>query len=310
MNTGVYAIVNNENQKRYVGSTMSDFDKRYKEHIYYLRKNKHHSPALQNSYNKYGEKSFTLDVLHRVPSQYCRKLEQWYLSNRKCEYNISKSATGGVNQNIVTKQNLLKSLKIYSEYKGCIFTEVNKLSGLTGYQITQIAKGNIYSYYNIDKELISKCIDVKNNCRQKYWKGRKRKASTNKKISEKLKGTVREDFCKGVICLNDGLKYKKIKDCAEAYNLSESNISLCCENEITSCKGYIFEWVNPESEIKYRKTERRVICLNDKKVFRTAKHASNYYGIKKTSIRESCRYKRNTKYNNNKIAFRYYEEKK
>ena len=45
--SGVYIIKNTLNGKVYIGSTISGFKKRIKEHIYELIKNKHHSNHLK-----------------------------------------------------------------------------------------------------------------------------------------------------------------------------------------------------------------------------------------------------------------------
>lgn len=54
---GVYAIVHVPTNRAYVGSTNS-MTRRFKEHRMSLRKGKHHSPYLQNMWNKHGESEF------------------------------------------------------------------------------------------------------------------------------------------------------------------------------------------------------------------------------------------------------------
>lgn len=57
----IYRITNIVNNKCYVGIT-EDFARRQKKHIAELRKNKHHSPKLQNAWNYYGENNFEWTV--------------------------------------------------------------------------------------------------------------------------------------------------------------------------------------------------------------------------------------------------------
>ena len=52
--SGIYEIRNRLSNKSYIGST-DKFDKRWKEHSNFLRKNKHKNKHLQNSFNKYFE---------------------------------------------------------------------------------------------------------------------------------------------------------------------------------------------------------------------------------------------------------------
>lgn len=55
--SGIYIIININTHRVYVGSTVR-IDLRKNAHIHLLRSNRHHSPKLQNSWNKHGEVSF------------------------------------------------------------------------------------------------------------------------------------------------------------------------------------------------------------------------------------------------------------
>jgi group I intron endonuclease len=96
---GVYRILNKVNEKYYIGST-SNFSERKCCHFSYLRKNKHHNPHLQLSYNKYGKDAFEFIVVEQYenPSkEVLEEAEQWYLDNTPCcdkryGYNISNLA--------------------------------------------------------------------------------------------------------------------------------------------------------------------------------------------------------------------------
>nr|MDA3779499.1 GIY-YIG nuclease family protein [Bacteroidales bacterium] len=57
MITGIYIIRNKINNKIYVGSAI-DVKKRWRDHKWYLKENKHHNPHLQASYNKYELENF------------------------------------------------------------------------------------------------------------------------------------------------------------------------------------------------------------------------------------------------------------
>jgi group I intron endonuclease len=59
---GIYEIKNIANGKRYIGSTLS-FNSRFRKHKTELRGGYHHSPKLQNAWNKHGEDSFVFSVL-------------------------------------------------------------------------------------------------------------------------------------------------------------------------------------------------------------------------------------------------------
>lgn len=59
---GVYQIKNVLNGHSYIGSTNNFYD-RLIQHRSHLRKQKHHSIALQRAYDKYGESNFEVNIL-------------------------------------------------------------------------------------------------------------------------------------------------------------------------------------------------------------------------------------------------------
>lgn len=61
----VYAITNTVTGKVYIGSTVN-VARRFGVHKKALLAGKHHSPLLQNAWNKYGSAAFTFDVVEEV----------------------------------------------------------------------------------------------------------------------------------------------------------------------------------------------------------------------------------------------------
>lgn len=97
--SGIYAIVNTTTNKQYIGSSVN-LEKRFAQHLYHLRRNTHHSPRLQNSYNKHGEEMFSFVVLELCPNDRLKEIEQTYLDNVKPfeqdkGYNIANKSIGG-----------------------------------------------------------------------------------------------------------------------------------------------------------------------------------------------------------------------
>lgn len=74
----VYEILNTSNNKRYIGSTI-DFSKRIKNHMKSLWKGNHHSIRLQRSFDKYGETSFTVNILREVAPADLLPEEQYFI---------------------------------------------------------------------------------------------------------------------------------------------------------------------------------------------------------------------------------------
>ena len=80
---GIYAIINIQTNKLYIGST-NDFSRRYKQHSNMLKSGKHHCRHLQNSYKKYGKNSFIYVVVESIETQYLApKMLQLKLYNRE-----------------------------------------------------------------------------------------------------------------------------------------------------------------------------------------------------------------------------------
>ena len=78
-NCGIYKITNIINSCYYIGSSIN-IKKRWREHVIMLTKNKHDNAFLQNSWNKYGEKSFKFEIIELTNDiNRLIELEQKYL---------------------------------------------------------------------------------------------------------------------------------------------------------------------------------------------------------------------------------------
>ena len=95
---GIYCIFNKITEDYYIGSSSSSMILRWCSHVSLLRKNKHHSPHLQNAWNKYKADNFEFKLLEIVPKEeikdkyYITDLEQMYFDTYFPRYNIAKIA--------------------------------------------------------------------------------------------------------------------------------------------------------------------------------------------------------------------------
>lgn len=95
----IYKLVNNLNNKIYIGQTVRNPTDRFKAHIHKLEENAHHSRHLQNSYNKYGN-VFSFHIINYATSkEVLDELEIKYIAkykstNQKYGYNMIIGGSG------------------------------------------------------------------------------------------------------------------------------------------------------------------------------------------------------------------------
>lgn len=89
----IYLIINKQNNKIYIGSSVN-FTKRKCSHLSSLRRNVHYNYKLQKDFNLYGEEWFEFIKYKEYKNiQYSLLLEkeQYYLNLYKPDYNIAKN---------------------------------------------------------------------------------------------------------------------------------------------------------------------------------------------------------------------------
>ena len=118
---GIYKILNTKNNKIYIGSSIN-INKRITRHFNELRKNKHCNDHLQSSWNKYGEKSFIIEIIvNNLDKSELINKEQEYIDlflthNSKMGYNLCPKAYNslGYNHSIETRKKMSEERKINS----------------------------------------------------------------------------------------------------------------------------------------------------------------------------------------------------
>jgi group I intron endonuclease len=219
----IYIITNIINQKIYIGST-SNHIRRKKDHFNKLRTNKHHSPHLQKSFNKYGEENFIFEILEHVENlNDLLDREQYYLDLYK-----SYDHTRGYN-----------ICKIAGNTTGYSHTEETKA------KISKINKGRTPS-----EETRKKISELR--------KGKKHDESTKTKISMShknggnsyMRGRTgsKHHASKSVVQMSlDGefiAEYSAISEAERAIGIGAGRITKCCKGAVKRTGDYI--WVYKE----------------------------------------------------------------
>lgn len=88
---GIYAITHVSTGRQYIGQS-SDIKKRWRAHVLRLNAKSHHSPILQNAWDKYGPSAFSFLVLEICELAETDRIEQGYLDRLNPHFNIAKFA--------------------------------------------------------------------------------------------------------------------------------------------------------------------------------------------------------------------------
>lgn len=138
MDCGVYSITS-PSGKKYIGSS-NNIPRRWNSHKRDLIKGSHHSPFLQNAWNKYsGDLEFKVILI--CEEKNLQMYEQLFLDNYKPEYNISPTAYScrGIKRSEEFKNNLRKIMM------GNTYMVGRKLSEETKKKVGLASKGNQYA---------------------------------------------------------------------------------------------------------------------------------------------------------------------
>lgn len=204
--SGIYKITNTVNGKVYIGAT-SNFDNRWRQHRWQLRKNSHSNSKLQNAWNKHGEESFYFSVIYLCTREELRLAEQRFLDEYLAAdqgYNLSMVAGSnrGYKHTEATRLRMSQAQlgnRVSDETKKKI-SEANKGRKQTPEEIakrSEIRKGKVTPQDvrdKISKAQIGKFITPETRANMSAaHRGKKRKPLSDevkRKISEAQKGKI------------------------------------------------------------------------------------------------------------------------
>lgn len=94
MTSGIYKITCYRNGKFYIGSSYT-IEGRWIRHLRALQLKKHQNTYMQNSFIKYGEASFGIEVVEECPREHLLAREQYWIDHLKPTFNIMSIVGGG-----------------------------------------------------------------------------------------------------------------------------------------------------------------------------------------------------------------------
>lgn len=191
--TGIYKIINNLNNKVYVGSAI-DIDTRWCKHKKMLHESTHHSKKLQNSYNKYGINNFTYEIIELCEKHFLLEREQYWIES-------FDSYKNGYNSRPIANSNLGLKLPISDETRKKIGlkSKGRKHTEDTKEKIREKRKLQIFS-----DETRKKLSDI----------------NRGKQFSEETKEKIRNSM-KGKPPINKGKTYEELYGVEKAKELKE-----------------------------------------------------------------------------------------
>lgn len=248
----IYKIVNDVNEKIYIGSAVKK-NIRINQHMHHLKKGTHHNPPLQNFVNKYGIDKIHFVVIEKnVPIDELINREQYYIDFYK-DYNIllnirmkaesmlgtertkeqiermkaGRMANSGYPKGRVMSEETKKRIKATRMANGgYIVTEETKLNHsrkMKGRKLTKEHKDKISKklkgreFSKDHKDKLSKSAMGNNNWKNIDYNNPER----NKKISLAMK----KRNSRPVINTKTGEKYDSAKEAAKVYGMPESTFS-------------------------------------------------------------------------------------
>lgn len=246
---GVYKIVNNINQKIYIGQSIN-IKARWKDHINSLNRGDSKCTLLQRAWNKYGQDNFSFEILELCTEDVLDDVEIKYID-------LYDSCRNGYN--IETGGNVNKCLSEATK-KRISDAHIGKTaSPETKKKMSESRMGDKNPMYGRHHNEDTKSKISENNkgktghaisdaqrevCRQVNI-GKRVSAETKRKISEANKGNIPYNKnTRPVYCVELHKVFANPSEAGKELNVRSGNIINCCEHTRNTCGGYRWMYVD------------------------------------------------------------------
>jgi group I intron endonuclease len=285
----IYKIENIITNDFYIGSALN-YEKRKAAHISRLKSKTHHSPILQNSWNKYGSEVFIFSVVEEIfEKEKLIEREQFYIDDSSPKFNCCQIAGSALGY----KHSTQSRLNMSKSHMG------KKLSPESIVKRSLKQSGVNHPFYN--KKRTDNDVAKMKEGHKKFFENGGIGHRTGKTSSEESKKKMSESHMIPIIQYEKtGEFVREWKGSTEAANelkICSVNINQCCNGRLKTSGGYI--WTFLEKSPNTNLTDKRtlpVMCEQDGKIieYESAKKASEILGINKTNIYLCCRNKQKT----------------
>jgi group I intron endonuclease len=192
--SGIYAIRNTVNAKRYVGSALN-IKERLAPHMRRLARNSHHSQKLQAAWNKYGAECFVAELLEIVvsPESLLTVEQAWIDLHQAFEsgYNMRPRASSQLGYRMSDASKLKISLANKGKKQLASSTELTRIAH-TGSKRSDEARARMsvaqQAILRTDEEKAKKAAHMRELAANNV--GKRRSDAIRTKISESSKGKV------------------------------------------------------------------------------------------------------------------------
>lgn len=270
----IYKITNTITNDFYIGSAVN-YKNRIWGHISFLRKNKHDNRFIQNSWNKYGEKVFTFEIIEIVDVKENLIIrEQYWIDTLSPTFNIAKIAGSplGVKHSEKSRLNMSLAHKgLSKEQRGhkenCNCCICNRKNGNNSPRYIQREErtcacgcGNKFvCRVNEKKRFVSghnkpqlgriktvEQIEKQKQSLKKYYAEGGKNPNLNKKISDEIKLKISDSKSIPILQFdlnNDFIReWKSAKLAGISLNISISNIGKCLRGKRKTANNFIWKY--------------------------------------------------------------------